>query len=136
MRKNNFESGVGFANAEEDIFEKDAKEREASSLEQYWKRFKCFGTAPKPGSPVEARLKENCRKYCEAILDPKMSGAVAQRYQRDVHDEICKMIYGADRYSIDNELAETVADFASLVTNGMTMGQAMAEYERHRRLSA
>lgn len=65
-----------------------------------------------------------------------MSGAVAQRYRRDIHDEICKMIYGTDRYNIDNEIAEKVADFASLVTNGMTMGQAMAEYEKHRRISA
>lgn len=136
MRRNNFESGVSYAQAEEDIFEKDAKEREASSLEQYWKRFGFRGNAPKPGSPLEDRLRHKCQEYIDMVLDPMLSGALGQDRRRELHNEIAIMATGKSREQMDYQVGEKVSEFASLVVTGMTLGKALADFERNRKQSA
>ena len=134
---------------EDDIEEKIERDPELVLL---WKRYRFMGEAPVKGSPVEARLKDTCRKYMLWATKPeqfkkievensnpeeyfarkpdrlKITGE-SEAARRELHNQIALMVTGNQRSGMNVERAEEIADFASEYIYGCKVDEAI-----HRKL--
>lgn len=121
MARRNMEPGIGRKSEEEPSVEE-------SALASYWRIFKFVGRPPKAGSPLETRISDLCATYTRANLDPRLSNAMGDRRRADLHDELSVVVYGKHRNDLPDSQVQSVADFASLVTTGMTMSEAINDH--------
>ena len=110
----------------------ESEQQEESRLQKLWRRFGFRGQAPKPGTPAEKRLEEKCSEYIHYILDPNLMGQMGERSRRALHNEIAVMVLGNSRDQMDSRTAEGIADFASLVATGMSLGKALEEFDKQK----
>lgn len=95
-------------------------EQENSDLGRLWRKYNLFGEPLKPGTPVEARLREKCRAYSDLILGGRVSDANGGSTRRQMHNEICIMVLGKAHADLSSATVEKIADFACELTTGMT----------------
>lgn len=103
-------------------------EEEPSELLGPWKRFGFPGQPPRAGSLAEKRLLDNCQAYTDLVLSEN-SGAGSDKERRRLHNEIAVMIFGKTRDEVDYDLAEKISDFASIISTGDTLKQALQNLE-------
>ncbi len=127
-------------------------EGEKTPLEGLWKEYGFLGHPPKPGSGADSRLRELCKTYMTYVLTPRFiedgSGSEdAENYfsprnrgsyqlsdqkvpssvrRRELHNQIALMAMGKQRSGMDENLALRIADFACIITHGMTVPEAEA----------
>jgi len=113
-----------------------APEEEVSPLLGSWRRFGFPGQPPKVNSVAEKRLLEKCQSYTNLVLAGKIRSVGSEDERRKLHNEIAVMIFGKTRGEMAYDLAEKIANFASMVTTGETLDQALQSFEdaRQRRL--
>lgn len=111
---------------------KSAPEQEPSPLLGYWRRFGFPNQPPKAGSVAEQRLLDKCQAYTDLVLAGKVRSGGSEDQRRLLHNEIAVMIFGKTRSEMDYDLAEKISDFASLVTTGETLDQALMNLDQAR----
>jgi len=121
-------------------------------LAALWRKYRFLGDPPFLGSPAEARLKDLRKRYLQLVLLDKPSlvnrredaedyfaqfrrgreSDSSEAIRRELHNQIALMVLGRQRSGMETSLAEAIGEFASELTYGVSVEEAIERKKRNK----